>query len=292
MKRKLVKQGAATMMISLPSKWIKEFNLDKGDEIDLEESGKDLIIRSGKSIQEKTKSIINISEFKPLGNRAIVSLYNKGVDELEINFKDPEDVKKFQNKVINELLGFEIIRQTQNTLYIKKIAESEEIDIDDLIKRIFFILDSMFEELISALEKKQSLDPIIATDSSVNKFSHFCMRRLNKKGYKDFSKTSQVYGLVYDMEKIGDAIKGIAEEYKESVKASKQDIEILKKIKNLLNMVKNLFFNFNPEDTVKISLEYKKIKGLIKGKGLIAYYLFDLNRSIVSLDNHIFVISL
>ena len=33
MKRKLVKQGAGTMMISLPTKWIKENNLDKGDEV-------------------------------------------------------------------------------------------------------------------------------------------------------------------------------------------------------------------------------------------------------------------
>ena len=69
MKRKLVKQGAATMMISLPSKWIKENGLDKGDEIELIEQGGELLIKSRES-QEHNNLKINLSGFHPLTNHA------------------------------------------------------------------------------------------------------------------------------------------------------------------------------------------------------------------------------
>ena len=36
MKRKLVKQGPATLMVSLPVKWLQSQNLNKGDEVDIE----------------------------------------------------------------------------------------------------------------------------------------------------------------------------------------------------------------------------------------------------------------
>jgi len=38
MRRKLVKQGAATMMVSLPSKWVKDQKLKKGDEVEVSEA--------------------------------------------------------------------------------------------------------------------------------------------------------------------------------------------------------------------------------------------------------------
>ena len=37
MKRKIVKQGKATMTVSLPSKWIKNNNINNADEVDIEE---------------------------------------------------------------------------------------------------------------------------------------------------------------------------------------------------------------------------------------------------------------
>ena len=53
MKRKLVKQGAATMMISLPSKWIKENSLEKGSEVELEEEGSSVMISVDKKEKKK-----------------------------------------------------------------------------------------------------------------------------------------------------------------------------------------------------------------------------------------------
>ena len=50
MKRKLVSQGRATLTISLPSKWLKTFGLKAGDDIDIEEKGADLIVKTERGV--------------------------------------------------------------------------------------------------------------------------------------------------------------------------------------------------------------------------------------------------
>ena len=59
--RKLVKQGAATLMVSIPAKWAKQNNLEKGSQVEVEESNSILKITTPK---EKTKKeiILKITE--------------------------------------------------------------------------------------------------------------------------------------------------------------------------------------------------------------------------------------
>ena len=63
MKRKLVRQGSSTLMISLPSKWVKSNNLDKGSEIDIDEKENVLEIsveRKEKKSRDKDEEIRNV----------------------------------------------------------------------------------------------------------------------------------------------------------------------------------------------------------------------------------------
>ncbi len=295
MKRKIVKQGAATLMVSLPSKWAKQFNLKKGDEIDVIESGKRLILGISTEKKEKTRVSVDISGYHPLINRVLLSLYIKGVDELEVNFSDYSEIKDFQKRTITELLGFEIMKQTQNSIVIKDITEMTDQNIVYIIARIFLILDSMIEELINGLEKKQKLEPIIEIDASVNKFVNFCLRVLNKKGYEDVNKTQQVYAIVSGLEEVGDILKEIArrvEKLKSKEKVTKEDIEILKNIRKFLDMYRKLFLSFNKVDAVAFSKEYKKIKEKIDENSVIERYLYELNETIIRMNNHLLVLAL
>jgi len=45
------------MTISLPSSWIKKYHLDSGDEIELEESGNQIIISTKKELNDKTYDV-------------------------------------------------------------------------------------------------------------------------------------------------------------------------------------------------------------------------------------------
>jgi len=290
MKRKIVKQGAATLMISLPSKWCKKFNLEKGKEVDIEEANENLIV-SVKKIKGKEKVFIDVSGWHPLINRILASYYIKGVDELEIKFSNPSEIKDFQKRVLNELLGFEIIKQGQNSLIIKEITGAEAKDIDDIIKRIFLVLDSMAQELIDSIEKKQNLEPVIEIDVSINKFVNFCLRVLNKKGYTDFSKTPQIYGIIMTLEQIGDLFKEMAKQAQGKLKITKEEIETLRALRKLLDLFGKLMFEFSKDDAVSFAKEYQRIRNKIDNKTFLGPYLYELSDAIIRMNNNLLVIS-
>jgi phosphate uptake regulator len=287
MERKLVKHGEFTLMVSLPSKWIKNNKLDKGDKINLEQTGNTLSITSEKISSEKSNKTIEVSGLSPLINRYLVAQYVKGVDELEIKFKHPKEIVDFQNRVINELLGFEIIRQSQNSVLIKDLTGISNQDIDEVIKRIFFIINSMFEELLIALEKKQTLSPVIQSDISINKFCNFCLRLLNKKGYKDFEKTSQVYSIVEGLEEIGDTIKYFAKELERNRKIEKNHLVVIEDLKKSFDLFEDLFFNFSDEKSVEFAKRFESTNKKINKKNSVDFYLYDLNMNIVKMINNL-----
>lgn len=291
MKRKLVKQGAATLMVSIPSKWAKEQGLDKGDEISIEDDGQNLIIKLEDDSKKEQKASIDVSEYSPLVNVALIHLYIKGVDELEIKFSNPEVIKKFQKSTINQLLGFEIIQQSNNRMVVKDITGIATQDIDELIKRIFFILHSMVEEFLEAIDKKQSLEPIIEIDQSINKFVNFTLRILNKKGYMESFKTPQIYGIVSLLEQIGDIYKELAKECEET-KLDKNQIEVLKETRQQLSIFKELLFKFEQSKVVQFAKNYENIKEKIKGKSIADFHLLKLNDTIIRMNNYLLVISL
>ena len=88
MKRKLVKQGSSTMMVSLPSKWIQKNQLNKGDEIDLELNNNMLIIKK-EGNYEKTikKTEVKITTNNESSIRTIIkNSYRLGYDLIKIEF--------------------------------------------------------------------------------------------------------------------------------------------------------------------------------------------------------------
>ena len=292
MLRKIVKQGTSTLMVSLPSKWAKLNNLDKGDEVSIEEDGQKLIIKLKEEKKKDKKSKIDLSGYSPLINRVLLSLYIQGVDELEITIENFDSIKDFQKRVVNELIGFEIIKQTNNSALIKDISGISDQEIDDIVKRIFFVLNSMVEELIIAIEKKESMQPIIEIDASINKFANFCLRILNKKGYKDSKKTPHFYGIVSILEEIGDLYKNIAVALDKKEKLEKVQLEVLKETKESLNLFEGLVFNFNKEGEVEFAKKYEKIKGKIKGNNKMDFLLYQVNESLVRMNNYLLVMSL
>ncbi len=288
MKRKLVKQGAATLMVSLPSKWAKENGLDKGDEVEIEEQGKGILIRAEES-QEQKKMSINLSGYNPLINKIIISLYIKGIDELEIRFNDKKEIELIKKHVIEELLGFEIIKQTNNSILLNDITDAVTQEIDDIIKRIFFILKAMGEELINSIENKEKANQVVEMDHNVNKFVYFCLRMLNLRGYKEYKKTTQMYGIVSILEEIGDIYKKIATELEKKNKIDKNNISVMKDILVSLELFEKLLFGFEKETAVKFANNYELIKRKIKGNGSVDGDLARINESIIRMNNYLLV---
>jgi len=293
MQRKLVKQGAATLMISLPSKWIQKNALDKGDEISLYEENENLIISKSGKKEEIQKATLDVSDLHPLINRALIALYIKGMDEIEVVFSNKNEIKDFSKKILPELLGFEIIKQTSSSIVLRDITGCEKQEVDSLIKRIILILDSIAEEIINGVENKQALNSAIEADISVNRLTNFCLRILNKKDYIISSKKPQIYGLLNLLEEIGDNYKKIAQFIDKNPKLiNKKHLLCLQESRELLKYYNELIFNFNREKVVECSRKYKKLKEELNTKSVIDIYIYELLMSIIRINNYLLVYSL
>ena len=212
MKRKLVKQGAATMMVSLPAKWIKTFNLRKGDEINLDEQGRDLLISASKTpeIEKKQLSLLGKQPNRTV-RRYIGTSYKKGYDEIIVKFDSPNTIQTIE-KFIPDLLGFEIVEQKENSCIIKNVASALENQFDSMLRRTFLILLSIGEDSLKAAKKSnfEYLKKINRLDKNINKFTDVCKRLLIKNNVK-FKESYFYYAVSAYLELIGNEYKYIAD---------------------------------------------------------------------------------
>jgi len=90
MLRKIIKQGHNTLTVTLPSDWVKKFNLKQGDEISIFEKDNGLFVSSEKKDYEK-KTEINIDGLDiPTIWKYLMGVYREGYDQVTINFSQKD----------------------------------------------------------------------------------------------------------------------------------------------------------------------------------------------------------
>ncbi len=289
MKRKAIQLANQTLVVSLPAKWVKQQGIKKGDEIDVEERGRELALSTEKNFQE-SKKIINIKDFGIIKNRIILSYYLRGIDELEIKFTNLNQVKEIKERVLNELIGFEIIKQTSDSMILKDISTSSGQDFNSILRRIFLIIDSSAKELVNS-SNKRNIESIILTDSTINRLCYYCIRILNKIGYKDYKKTPSLYSTILILEWIGDIYKYIAKEIIENkIILTKTDRENLKLINDLFNNIRDILFKQNIEDILLLAKNYETLKKRLNKNAKINLYLNNLLSDIIMINNNLLMI--
>ena len=111
MERKIVQHGPATMMVSLPAKWIKKKGLKKGDSLFVDEKPENLILSLDKKKHKSTTSI-NLSSLEESSIRTVLTnAYRLGYDKINISFEKKEIFGILNKFVDMTLLGFEITKK-------------------------------------------------------------------------------------------------------------------------------------------------------------------------------------
>ena len=85
MERKVMKQGPSTLVVSLPSKWTKKYNVKKGSSIFLKEHGSTISI-SKHAEKGETKITVDASGTLPMTHRITGALYKAGYDEINMKY--------------------------------------------------------------------------------------------------------------------------------------------------------------------------------------------------------------
>jgi phosphate uptake regulator len=285
MKRRVVLHGPSTLTVSLPSSWVKKFDVKKGDELDVEEQGNDLLISTDSTNFEKKQ--IDVSNLRRVGKSCITASYRQGYDEIDFLFEDSSYIETVHDIISRDITGFEVIRQQKNSCVIKDLTGHNKDEFSAALRRIWLLILDMSGESLEIIKKNSSgnLKNIELVDSSINKFSNYCLRILIKKGRYDSKKTPPYYYFVKSLEELADKYKELCRFHSNNI--SEVDVELVdlfEQVNDYLNSVYGLFYKYNNEKIEEIFEETKVLcDKLFNHNNQIAFFLFFITRDIRNL---------
>ncbi len=183
MKRKIIKQGTATLTLSLPAKWTKQLNLKPGDEVDVVEEDKTLIVSSAK-LPSKKQITIEITD----ANREdiaimLMHLYRMGFDTITIKGIDSSLVNEINTTTKDLLLGFEVTERDRKQCIISNISEPTEEKYEVMLRRVFLIIKETQDVVLGDFSRGKfgSKQEIETMRKQQDKFVLFCRRILMRE---------------------------------------------------------------------------------------------------------------
>jgi len=270
MKRKIIKLGTATLVASLPAKWIRQFGLKSGDYLNVDERKGGLILTTEKEIAKEEKKIDLRGINTKLATYYLEAAYCMGYDRIEIlhdskinEYKTHKKINtsEFIQKEVSRWIGIEIIEQLEEKTVLKDIGGSSENEADNIIRRAFLLTKDISNECVNALTNKdtEEIKVIESRAQNIFRFIYFYRRLLNKKGYKDFNKTAVMYQNTYILGDIVKVIQYIAREtlgFKK--KYSAKAVGVFESINSSIDKIDNLFFSFSKEKAMEIIEDREK----------------------------------
>jgi phosphate uptake regulator len=288
MRRKLVKQGTATLMISLPAKWLKRFSLGKGDEIDLNEEGSRLVIsREGAKTGKETE--INLTGQTETGIRTLITnAYRAGFDLVRVKFDNEGQVAVMRDAIKDYLLGYDITKMGKNSCVVANITEPSPAQFDTLMHKIFFNIKELMRATRERLGGKDAAVNYREFTLRIHQYDSFCRRVVAKrqKEVKDVGlfwafQTLIVHGQrdLYHLNRLLD---------RKNVKASKETIALLGKLEELFDLLMNGYLKKDTSLLEKVhemhqNLIYRKAYPALSSKKgnecIVIHHLMDSIRN-------------
>lgn len=265
-KRKVVKHGPSTFIISLPAAWIKKYGVSKGDELDVEEEGNAVRIST---VKEKQLGHIQV-DVTDLDRSSLMylirSLYKLGYDEIRLDFKKQttfhhrlekqRTVISVIHEEVNRLTGIEVMQQRQDFCVLRAFSEMSFSEFDTILRRIFLLLIDASNDMIKGAKEKDEalLLTVEQKHNTITKFLSFCMRLLNKKGYADHRKALIVYSILVMLDKELDVIKNSARLLKNlKPTISPKTYKLIKRIHESIVHFYELYYKFDNAKVLLIS---------------------------------------
>lgn len=173
--RKIQKTGGATLIISLPKKWINVNKLKPGDSLSLSglQDGSLLINAAERKKKEEIKELRIGDESPEYLFRKLIAIYmvGKGITNIRAAGRLTAKQRKVIREFVHKVIGTEIVEETANTVTIQDLIDTAELSIVKSFRRMSLIVASMFNDAIVALkqEDKELSEDIILRDDDVDR---------------------------------------------------------------------------------------------------------------------------
>jgi phosphate uptake regulator len=188
--RRLQKIGSS-MLISLPSEWIKNNNLKKGNMVMIEVNRNNSISLYPSDIDTEDVKEVNIPHpqlsMDSLTNQ-IYGAYLLGYDVIrikgksQISFDDRELIKLAMRK----LVGLEIVDENGSNIISQFLLDANTLDAEKILRRMSSIVAGMYKDTRIGIQKKEngSEKSIVSRDDEVDR-QYFLLVRLIRSAMMD-----------------------------------------------------------------------------------------------------------
>lgn len=253
-KRKIMQMSNSSFIVTLPKDWAELNELNKGEEIEFQDIGNDLVIKGKK--EKELEINLDLSKMSyDLIWRHLICSYRKGANKLTIKYGDKENLGHIM-KFVKDLTGWAIVKQDNEKVIIKDLVSVENTDFDDTFRKVFLLVLDISQQTLDGLKKqdKDALENIKYFDYNINKFSNLCLRILNLKGC-EYNRTNSLYKIISTLEEIADEYRKLAIFYKPA-KLSDDLVGIFEKVNKLLEMFFEVFYKFKSKNGSKKLIEF------------------------------------
>lgn len=321
MKRRVIRQGHNTLTITLPSDWVKKLNISPGDELELYENSGSLVV-NGKQHNGHKQTSIDINGLSvPMVWRFFQSAYREGYDEIKLIYNPKEDYEGAYNfytsqfeykrmgeklsrtkpglemieELVNRFIGMEIIDHGNNYCTIKEMGDLTSKEFDNSLRRIFLLIEELFEKIISLIENNEVGDikickTIHTMDINIDRFIDYCCRINNKINDSSFQKNKPVlFATLFILELLGDEFKYIGTHLSKTNKKVSEVLGFAKTVKEHFDMYHKLFYRFDNNDVAKFGEnDFKIYNDHFKWKGSEDAELRSIKRHLMQISKFIF----
>ena len=284
MKRKVIQIANSTQLVSLPRKWAIEHNVKKGDELELEIIGNRIEVSTER--KNDTPSTIKL-DITGLDRSSLMfyirSAYRRGYDVIDVQFNKQltphyrlnKDVRVISiiHQEVNRLVGVEVVTQRENYCQIRDISKGSIQEFDAIMRRIFLLLIDASKDFEEAANNNDLVlaETIEEKHDSITKFVSYCLRLLNKEGYKKNEDTTFLFYMIAVLDRIIDYFKYAARDviaYKKPLKKeTKKGIDLICKS---LQMYYDTYYKF----------EMKKVTHLYENRDDVIKYIKSLTKKV------------
>ncbi len=184
--RKAQLTGGSTLVISLPSQWVKAVGIKPKDEIYISpQPDLSLLLthrfREEKSLEGTIETTANTDDEEIL--RIFLAYYDSGFDSIQVNLGEVSSQarSRFKARVREKLIGVEIVEESADLILIQCLQGYYDLPLKKALDRMSVLTDAMQKDSVEALlsNNLELAKQVVERDDEVDRFSHFISRQLN-----------------------------------------------------------------------------------------------------------------
>ena len=154
MKRKIIKLGQATYVMSLPSKWIRENHLVKGDYLECDVDKERVILSTKKIVNKDPDLSLDLRNYnRRTTTIALHQAYRKGFDIIRVRFGSQEQLKTIRKVTKDTLLGFEVVKEEKDNCVLQNIAEPSAEKYQIIVRKMMLLIKEDIGQMAKSTPK-------------------------------------------------------------------------------------------------------------------------------------------